>query len=561
VSAHPSPSCLVEGLWQHADRAPEEPALVFIAEDGQRTHVTAGELRAAAERCAAGLAAAGVRAGDVVVLAIGHSRDLIDTLLGAGAIGAVPAIAPYFTGRLDAQLYAERVARMVAGAAARLVVASADLAARIGELRIDYDVATIADVAAGGNVAAPALLDGDALAYLQFTSGSTGAQKAVAHTQRAMRAYVAAKVVADAITPDDVAVSWLPLYHDLGLLSGLLTPLDQHVPTVLMSPAHWVRDPKILLWAISEFRGTVTWMPNFGLSHCAKAVRARDIEGVDLSSLKTLVSGGEMVRWASQQEFFERFAPYGLRTTVLQAGYGMAENIEGITTSPKGNPLSVDWVDQRELQRSRRAVPLAVGAPGATPIVACGIPMPGTEVRIVDADGMTVPERTVGEIEARSPYLLSGGYYRAPELTAEARRDGWLRTGDLGYFAGSLLHPCGRKKDLIIVGGHNVMPEDLEALAGDVPGVASGRVVAFGVVDERIGTERLAIVCELRDPGTGVDVRAIEREIRARVVRQLDVAVGEIRFVERGWIIKTSSGKLARSANREKHLAEAGART
>jgi acyl-CoA synthetase (AMP-forming)/AMP-acid ligase II len=339
-------------------------------------------------------------------------------------------------------------------------------------------------------------LPDDAIAYIQFSSGSTGAQKAVAHTQRAMRGYIESKIALDQFRSDDVIVSWVPLYHDLGLLSGLLTPLAADMLSVLMSPAHWVRDPKILLRAVHDYRGTTTWMPNFALSHCARAVRDRDLAGIDLGSWRRLVLGGEIIREESLRMFAERFAPYGFRPEALQAGWGMAENVEGAATTPRGETARIDWVSRRELARSRRAVPVAATDADATAIVSCGAPMPGCELRIVDEGGAALPRPFGGEILLRSPWCMSGGYHRRPELAAAVMRDGWFHTGDLGYFAAGQIYVCGRKKDLIIVGGHNVTPDDLEMIAGEVDGVAAGRVVAFGVSDERLGTDRVVIVCE-----------------------------------------------------------------
>jgi acyl-CoA synthetase (AMP-forming)/AMP-acid ligase II len=533
---------------------------VFTTEEGERQPIRTGELWNDVQRAAGAFTRAGVRAGDIVILATGHSRALVDGFLGAAAIGAVPAVAPYFTGRLDPALYLDRVARMVAAADAAAAVVSADLAERLGNVlqggrcgALSGDALATADPS---DAALAADLAGDALAYIQFSSGSTGAQKAVAHTQDGMRGYIGCKIERDHYGPDTVVVSWLPLYHDLGLISGLLSPVVGGVLSVLMSPAHWVRDPKILLRAVHDFHGTTTFLPNFALSHCARAVRDRDLEGIDLSSWRRVVLGGEAVRHESLRMFAERFAPYGFDTRTLQAGYGMAENVEAVTATHIDEPARVDWVSRRELATARRAVPLSAAETDSTPMVSCGVPLHGAEVRIAGDDGTPLPDRSVGEILVRSPWCLTGGYYGRRDLTESVFRDGWFLSGDLGYLADGELYVCGRKKDLIIVGGHNVVPDDLETIAGDVPGVASGRVVAFAVPDERMGTDRVVIVCE---PVTALDEnarRAAEAEIRGRVGRILDVAVGEIRFVERGWVIKTSSGKLARSANREKHLME-----
>jgi acyl-CoA synthetase (AMP-forming)/AMP-acid ligase II len=551
---------LIGPLWKRAESAPDAPALTFTQETGERIAITAGSLRRSAEQAAAAMAGAGVRPGDIVLIAVGHSRALIDAFLGAVAVGAAPAIAPYFTGRLDPVLYAQRVDRMVTASNASLLVVSPDLAARLPDLsryahcRI-MSANGLTESGGGAQHTPPSVAD-DALAYVQFSSGSTGAQKAVAHTQRGMRDYLIAKADRDAFEDDDSIVSWLPLYHDMGLVSGLLTPLRSGVHAVLMSPAHWVRDPKILLHAFNDFRGTVTWMPNFALSHCARVVRDRDIEGIDLSSWRRVILGAEVVRYESMREFAERFGPYGFRASALQAGYGMAEVVEGATSTPRNESAHVDWVSRSELQSSRRAVPASPESADATSLVSCGVPLLGTELKIVDDGGRALPERSVGEVAVRSSYCMTGGYFGRGDLTAAVVRDGWLHTGDLGYLAGGELYVCGRKKDLIIVGGHNVMPDDLETIAGRVDGVAAGRVVAFGVFDSRLGTDRAVIVCELAKDLDAETRRAVEAQIRKRIVGELDVAVSEIRFVERGWIIKTSSGKLARSANREKYLGE-----
>ena len=549
---------LVEPLWERAERDPDALSIVFTSEDGERREITAGMLRDSVARAAAGLAGRGVGAGDVVLIAVGHSRELIDAILGSLALGAVPAVAPYFTGRLDPDVYARRVESMVAGARARLVMISDELAERVGGVLTESTCSTVSaqSLAACGGVFPVADVADDDLAYLQFTSGSTGTQKAVAHTQRAMREYLRVKAAVDAYRTDDVIVSWLPLYHDMGFVSGLLAPLRTGIPVVLMSPVHWVRDPKILLRAIHDYRGTVTWMPNFALTHCVRGVRERDVEGLDLTSWRQLVIGAEPIRVESVRAFAERFAPHGFDPSVFRMGYGMAENVEGICVTSLGEALPVDWISRTDLQRAGCARPVSEDAADATAVVSCGRPMAGTELRVVDEDGNQLGDRTIGEIVVRGPYCMSGGYYQRPDLTEQSFRDSWFLTGDLGYLVDRSLYVCGRRKDLIIVGGHNVHPSDVEVVAGEHPAVAAGRVVAFGVRDDRVGTERLVVACELREPADELRRREIEREIRERVVRTLDVALSELRFVDRGWIVKTSSGKLARTANRDRHLLE-----
>src|SRR5262249_25043177 len=409
---------------------------------------------------------------------------------------------------------------VVASAGARAVVTEPRFADALGPLVAGHGCRMVCNDAlpAGASDRTPGGPSSpDAIAFLQYTSGTTGAPKGVAHTHGRVLSYIEVKARSDAFVPGDVTVSWLPLYHDLGLVSGLLTPLVTGVTAVLMSPLHWVRDPKILLWAIHDFHGTHTWIPNFALSHCARAIRERDLDGLDLRHLKQLVLGGEPVRPGSMRIFVDRFAPYGVRPRIRPAGYGRAEVVEAVTVTPAGRPPAVDWVRLHELHAEGRAMPAAADAPGATSVVSCGAPMGGCEVAVVDAEGAVLPDRRVGAVRVRSVHMATA-YHRAADLTAAAFRDGWFETGDLGYVADGALFGGGRRKDLIIVGGRNVYPEDLEGIADAVPGLQPGRSVAFGVFDERLGSERMVMVCELRDPAAAEqEQREVEHELRRRL--------------------------------------------
>jgi acyl-CoA synthetase (AMP-forming)/AMP-acid ligase II len=239
---------------------------------------------------------------------------------------------------------------------------------------------------------------------------------------------------------------------------------------------------------------------------------------------------------------------------MLSVCYAMAENTFAVTQTPIGLAPTVDWVQTRTLQEQRRAEPSVPFAEGSTPMVSCGLPIDGTEICILDGKGRHLPECQVGEIALRSNCMLNG-YYRRPELTDQAIRHGWYHTGDMGYMAEGELYITGRKKDLIIVGGKNIYPQDLEAIAYTIPGIAPGRSVAFGMVDRALGSEAIVMVCELEnDPLPEEERRKIEMELRGRVVQRSEVSLGDIRLVSRTWLIKTSSGKISRSANREKYI-------
>jgi acyl-CoA synthetase (AMP-forming)/AMP-acid ligase II len=356
------------------------------------------------------------------------------------------------------------------------------------------------------------------------------------------------------LTEDDVIVSWMPLYHDGGLIAGCIMPLVTGVPLVLISPFHWVRDPKVLFQAVHRYRGTLTWLPNFAYNHCARNVRDRDIAGVDLSRWR-VINAAEPVRWESHRLFLEHFGPYGLTDSALTVAYGMAEATLFVTATPIDKAPHVDWVDTQALREKRGAVPATPEGLGSTPMTSCGFPIEGVELGIVDDHGRRMPERHVGEIIVRTSCLFSG-YHLRPELDVKVLRDGWYYTGDMGYLAEGQLYVSGRKNDLIIVGGKNIYPNDLEAVANEVPGIHPGRTVAFGIPDPRLGTEAVAMVCEVNGSAGPDETRQIESELRRRITQQSDVTLRDVRLVDGRWLIKTSSGKLARAANREKYLRE-----
>jgi acyl-CoA synthetase (AMP-forming)/AMP-acid ligase II len=323
-----------------------------------------------------------------------------------------------------------------------------------------------------------------------------------------------------------------------------------------MSPFHWIRDPKILLHAIDRHNGTLCWLPNFAYNFLATRIRDVDIEGLNLASLRALVNCSEPVYAESHQLFAERFKPYGFREEALTTCYAMAENTFAVTQGGIDAPITLDIVDRQRLMEDRIAI-APNGNSTAQTLVSCGAPIPGCAVRIVDDNRNLLPERYVGEIALKSDSMLTG-YYKRPEETDAVMQDGWYFTGDMGYVAEGDLYITGRKKDLIIVGGKNVYPQDIENLLNGVRGIHPGRVVAFGVFNDKLGTEDVAIIAEVHtDSDLDADKKSdIVRDVRARVAQNTDVTARYVQLVDPMWLIKTSSGKIARSANREKFLNE-----
>ncbi|NCC35701.1 MAG: hypothetical protein EOM24_27370, partial [Chloroflexia bacterium] len=356
-------------------------------------------------------------------------------------------------------------------------------------------------------------------------------------------------------TEQDVCVNWLPLYHDMGLLIQIILPLLTSARSVTMPPDYWVRQPQTLLRAIHDYQGSMTWMPNFAFHHCLRTIRDNDLSGVNLTSWRILGNGSEPVQAKALQLFAERFAPWGFSPTTLIAGYGMAENVvAAASTLPEDLP-HVDHVTIATLQTERCALPGAAGEAGVQRFVSCGTAMPNIVVDVVDETGRPQPERQIGEIVVGGDSLFSG-YFGDPERTAQVLRDGWFHTGDLGYLTDGELYVCDRRQDLIIVGGRNIFPESIEAIAREILAERVRHVIAFGVADVTLGTETPVLVCESRS-GLAVEEQAtLARALRSQISQALGIALGDVSFAERGWIVRTTSGKLARAACRDKYLAE-----
>lgn len=553
----PSGPTVIHEIERRARERPHAAALTLLHADGRRELLTARELRREAVAWGRALERAGIGEGDLVLLVVRHSRALPAALVGALYRRALPSVFPFLSERLDPEVYVERVRALVQHAGVKTVIADREDVARLGEILrpTGCRLLTVGDLAhedAGDEDPRWPLPEPDDVACLHHSSGTTGMQKAITLPHRSILASVRNYGEALGITPGDVVVSWMPLYHDGGLIMGFMIPLLWEIPLVLMSPFHWVRAPQDMFKAVHEFEGTLTWMPNFAYNHCARRIRDEDLEGVDVSSWRAITNAAEPVRADSHRMFYERFRRFGLRESALCTSYGMAECTALVTTSRMGAPAEIDWVDRHALQAERHARPAAPGAPGAIAVVGSGYPVRGAELRVIDAQGNDLPERGVGQILVRCESMFKG-YYKRPDLTERVMRDGWHVSGDVGYLAGGQIHVTGRLKDLIIVAGRNIHPEDLEDSANEVEGLKRGRCVAFGLTDPNLGTEAVVMVCELARP-LGDDERArVAEEVRRRVW-QHEVALADVRLVDERWMIKTSSGKISRSANREKYL-------
>jgi len=502
----------------------------------------------------------GLAPGEVAVIILKSGSLLMAAWLAPQLLGAIPTIFPWPTEKLDRGYYARTVASLLKISGAAVLMTSRDLVDTVAPLAAEAPalrcILALDDARPAESLPEiPRALreDAEAIAILQHSSGSTGLQKGVALSSRAVMNQIENYGKVMRARPDDRIANWLPLYHDGGLVPGFLQPLLRGVPLSILSPIDWVHDPVLLLEAITRDRVTHCWQPNFAYNFLATKIPDSKLEGIDLSSVRVLVNMAEPVRLSSHELFLRRFGPYGIRPLALQTLYGMAENTAAATQSDPSRPVTLDVVDRAALSEERRALPPRPGGV-ALSMLSSGAPIPGTEIVILGEGYERLPERRVGEIALRSDCMLTE-YFHRPDLTARAFHEGWYLSGDFGYLAGGELFVTGRKKDLIIVAGKNVYPQDLEFIADGIPGVHPGRSVAFGVENERTGTEDVVVLVE---PEPGADEAAVAERVRAAVAHGSDVVARDVRVVPPMWLVKTSSGKISRTRCREKYLDDSG---
>jgi fatty-acyl-CoA synthase len=388
---------------------------------------------------------------------------------------------------------------------------------------------------------------GEDIAFLQYTSGSTGDPKGVMLTHANLLANIRSIVEGLEIKPDDVAVSWLPLYHDMGLIGAWFTPLFSGNPVVILSPLAFLSRPERWLRAIDRHRGTMSPAPNFAYELCARKIADKDLEGLDLGSWRAALNGAEPVHAGTLDRFAARFARYGFRREAFLPVYGLAEASLAVAAPRVGFGPTVDRIERAAFEREGKAIRAAREDASALEFVGAGRPLPNVEVRVVTDDGQDADERTEGRLWFRSPSATKG-YFRNPAPTsALVRPEGWLDSGDRAYLADGEIYITGRAKDVIIKAGRNLYPQEVEEIAARVPGVRAGCVAAFGAPDARTGTERLVVAAEVRNMADG-------KRIVAEITREVDLAMGAppdlVELLPPHSIPKTSSGKLRRSEAR-----------
>ena len=541
---------------------------IYLYEENENVRaITCGELYRRALGVSAKLKQRKISAGQRVGIMLPTGAEFFYVFAGVLLAGAIPVpiYPPFRADRIEE--YAERQGGILRNAEARLLVTfrSAESVAKLLEPQVKslQGVVTAAHLASAENGALPPSTEirpvggpehrarAKDIAFLQYTSGSTGSPRGVVLTHANLLSNIRSMRKAINIQADDVAVSWLPLYHDMGLIGAWFVPLSTCVPLVSLSPLAFLTRPERWLRAISIHRGTLSPAPNFAYELCVRKVADSQLDNLDLSCWRAALNGAEPVRPETIDRFAEKFGRCGFRREALLPVYGLAEATLGVAAPRMGAGAHVDRILRTEFQAEGKAVPVDAGGDNALEFVSAGQPLPRVEVRIVDEHGNTLPARVEGRLHFRGPAATSG-YYRNPEATKELiTPDGWLNSGDLAYLAEGEVYITGRAKDLIIKGGRNIYPQEIEEIAGRVKGVRTGCVVAFGVPDAASGTERLVVAAEARDAREG---KRIAGEITAEVSERIGLPPDAVEILPVHAIPKTSSGKLRRSETRRLYM-------
>ena len=555
------PNDVVWNCWKgHAETNPDREAIIHWNAKLPPFRWTWGKLFERAYSYANKLKELGIAKGDVCAIMFRHHKEFYPLYLAVITLGALPSVLHYPNPKLHPDKFRQGLQGMARHSGLDWIITEQELKSILHPLLDDQENTIrgfLFPLTGGNNLPTDGTFHiihppttPDSPCFLQHSSGTTGLQKAVVISNRAILQNVYHICESILLTNEDRVVSWLPLYHDMGLICALYLSLTCGVPIVQIDPFEWVTIPSLFMEAISREKGTLAFLPNFAYNFMADRIQEEDLKSIRLDSVRILISGGEQVRADSLDKFYRRFSRYGLKREALAALYGLAEATAAVTMTPPGVEARRVAVKREELARGF-VVPAEVGD-NARICVSSGFPISGCELRIVDENGEDLPEGRVGEVVIRSVSLFDG-YRNDPEKTAEVLRDGWLFSGDYGFSLGGEYYIIGRKKDIIIVAGRKLYPEDIENAVGQLEGVIPGRVIAFGIGDDELGTEKVCLVAE-----TNVELEEEKRNIRMKIREAgvgIEVTISRIYLAPPRWLIKSSSGKHSRKVNCDRAVA------
>lgn len=516
--------------------------------DGVDETITFADALDRAGRMQAMLKSLGVARGDVVALMLDGQIDVMTAFVGASMMGVIPTVMPLNTQKQNPETFWSSHTKLFERTGVRAVVTTATGHRNIhdwmsgGDRHPAFIVVDHTDCAGFDPDGDIASVGHDDIALLQHSSGTTGLKKGVALSHGAVMEQIAAYVEAIGLTKHDKIATWLPLYHDMGLLSSFIMPAVVGSPIVAIDPFRWVMEPHSIFSMIHDHGCQFAWFPNFAFEHLIRTDRGDAT--YDLRGMKAFISCSEPCKKGTVDRFAKAFARHGVRQEQLQTCYAMAETVFAVTQTDISRPVRAAPQDLQELPEGFTI----------SNTVSVGRPIAGMQVRIVDAEFNGLTDGRCGQVAVKAPYLFSS-YYKLPAETDAAFVDGWYMTGDIGTIVDGELFIIGRIKDVIVVNGKNIVAHEVEADVSRISGVKPGRAVAFGVYSDRVGSEELVIVAERAGTGTGQD-RTVSANIRECVMSSCGIYPARVRLVEPGWLVKTTSGKISRSDNQRKYLAE-----
>jgi fatty-acyl-CoA synthase len=543
----------IPSVWLHyAENFPRKTAVTHFVTGEEKFNWTYADLLNAAAGYSSFLKENGIKRSDVCAIIMHHNKNFYPLYLGICLLGGIPAVLAYPNARLHPDKFREGIEGMSQRSGLDWIITEQQLSSIIEPLIIKRSTTIKGIIYSEDDIEKGSLenINFDFNSFnkndpflLQHSSGTTGLQKPVLLSHSAVLNHIADYSDAIKLNESDKIISWLPLYHDMGLIAAFHLPLIAGIPFIQIDPFEWITIPALLPQLISSEKGTLSWLPNFAFNVLADKVNDEDLEGVSLSSWRMIINCSEPVRHESHLKFYEKYKPYGLNLRSISSSYAMAETTFAVTQSPPNEILKEVILDKNEFTVGR----ISLSDSGKV-FVSSGKAIKGTEILIVDENRNPVPENHTGEIAVRSDSMFSG-YRNYPEKTADVLSDGWYFTGDLGFVLDEYYYVTGRKKDLIIVAGNNIYPEDIEDAVGKVEGVIPGRVSAFGAYDKLSGSEQVNVIAETEH----TDNPQLKMEI-IKAGMKIDVTISKVFLVPPRWLIKSSAGKPGRSINKERIL-------
>jgi fatty-acyl-CoA synthase len=557
---------LVSECWMKtAKEQPDKDAVVHWIAGEEPFRWTYGSLIQTAIKIAAKLKEKNIKQGEICAIIIRHNKYFYPLYLGISFAGAIPSVLAYPNARLHPDKFRAGLEGISKRSGIDWIFTEKELESVIEPLvtkegstikgiyyPLDWDL----DGSVGNNEIEKIIKDLDSVKsedtfLLQHSSGTTGLQKAVILSHREVIDHVSNYGKSIGLQDDDIVISWLPFYHDMGLIAAFHLSLAAGITLVQIDPFQWVMAPELLLEAVTKEKGTLAWLPNFAYNIMADKIHEDDLQGFNLDTIRMLINCSEPVRAESHDKFLNRFKKYGFNEGALAACYAMAETTYAVTQTLPGVPAKIISLDRQAL--SKGMVKLAEENTTIRKCVSSGVLIDGCDIKIIDDDLNVLPQEMVGEIVIKSVSLFDG-YRNYPEKTAEVLKDGWYYSGDYGFKYEDEYYVIGRKKDIIIVAGENIYPEDVEDALGKVEKVIPGRVVAFGEENIELGTEEISVIAE-----TELTDKTERKQLYRKIIEagmQVNVTISNVYLVPSRWLIKSSAGKPSRKDNKSRILNE-----